>query len=100
MELRNAASNPSRRPAPPSRPPIVLPPPQLHHQAHPDLSAAGAPSSPSHRAAAATARPPHQARLDLDAAGAPCSPSHGAAFASPSSTSVPPSGVIPAQDQH
>ncbi|CAN6211606.1 unnamed protein product [Urochloa humidicola] len=98
MELRNAAANPSRRSAPPARHPIVLPPPQLDHQAHLDVNTASAPSSPFHCAAAATARPPHQARLDLDAAGAPSSPSHGAVVASPSNTLVPPSGVIPTQD--
>ncbi|CAN6380351.1 unnamed protein product [Urochloa humidicola] len=70
------------------------------HQAHLYLHSAGAPNSPSNHAAAATARPPHQAHLDLDAAGAPRSPSHDAAVASPSSTTVPSSSVIPTQDQH
>ncbi|CAN6274004.1 unnamed protein product [Urochloa humidicola] len=42
-----------------------MPPAQFDHQAHLDLNAAGVPSSPSHRAAAATARPPTRPALPV-----------------------------------
>ncbi|CAN6219233.1 unnamed protein product [Urochloa humidicola] len=67
-----------------------MPPAQFDHQAHLDLNAAGVPSSPSHRAAAATARPPTRPALPVR------SPMvlqlhHQAAH------QCPPSGVIPTQ---